>query len=558
MEHRRNWRRILLAGFFLVMVACTLISRIYESVSVPKVLTVFPKRKSVETVIAGTGTVREVQTDFCSVYPEIRIAEVSVTPGSQVKTGDELFRFQMASLEEKKNALELELQKARLNLERLAISAEAYGQVSQTELASRELLLAQRELAMGQQEYEAKWLEHQANLEKLKKDYERKKELAEDELLLQQEQQINGAYGELRSARESRNEEIQAAKREIEDLKEELEAADGSDPELEKQLARAQEDLAELERQWKSRINSIEDSYDMLEYENRRIQRGETSSRQAMDEAYEAAVKQENAAWEAEVNTLKALEKKIGDAQWDLDVAAREDEYVRLTAEQKARLSEVDRRLQELEIASLEKEIGRVDEMIAADGVVTAGRDGTVIHQELTAGRTSTGEERLSIAYGARVFEAEFDKEGQELSSGDLLSIDIPGSSRSVEAKIDSLNLLGEDTGTFRANLEELDLPIGTVTSYRCRKVSDTYQKVIPLEALRKDMTGYYCLAVRSRSAVLGEEFWAERMELTVLQMGDREAAVEGAILESDRLISAGNQVVNTGDRVRPVEDLGQ
>ncbi len=558
MERKRNWRRILLVGFFLCMLVCTLISRIWDSISVPKVLTVFPMRKSVETIVDGTGIVRQVQTAFCGVYPGIRIESVAVSPGSQVKTGDELFRYQMASLTEKKNDLETELQKARLNLERLDIASEAYNQVSQTELAARELQLAQQELAWGQQDHETKWVEHLANLENLKNDYERKKELAEDELLMQQEQQMNSSHGELRSARESRDEEVQTAEREIEDLKAELDAAGGSDSDLEKQLARAREDLADLKKQWSSRISDMEDDYDMLEYQNRRIQRGQTSSQQALREAYEAAVKQEESAWKAEEEALKTLEKNVEDARWDLDVAARQDEYARLTAEQKTRLAGIDRRLQELDIASLEKEIGKIDILIAAEGVATADRDGTVIDQELAAGRTVTGEERLSIAYGNRMFEAEFDKEGQELSAGDQLSIGIPGSSRSVEARIDSLNLLGEETGTFQADLGELDLPIGTVTSYQCKKVSDIYQSVIPLEALRKDMMGYYCLAVRSRSAVLGEEFWAERVELTVLQTGDQEAAVEGAILESDRLISRSNQIVNAGDRVRPVEDLGQ
>ncbi len=558
MERRRNWRRILLVGFFLFMLVCTLISRIYDSVSVPKVLTVFPKRKSVETIISGTGTVREIKTAFCSVYPGIRIESVAVSPGSQVKTGDELFRYQMSSLAEKKEELETELQKVRLSLERINISSETYGQVSQAELAARELQLSQQELEQGRQDHEAKWEEHLANLEDLKTDYEKKKKMSDIDLMIQQEQQMNSVYGELRSARESRNEEIQAVKREIEDLKAELEAAGGSDSELEKQLVRANEDLAELEHQWKNQISDIEDHFNILEYQNQRIRKGETSGQQALKETYEAAVKQENEAWQAEEEALEALEKNAADAQWNLDVAVRQDEYIRLTEEQKARLAEIDRRMQELDMESLEKEISNIDTLIAAEGVTAADRDGTVIHQELAAGKTGTGEERLSIAYGNRQFEAEFDKEGQELSVGDLLSIDIPGSTRSVETKIDSLNLLGEDTGTLRANLEDLDLPVGTVTSFQCRKVSEPYQSVIPLEALRKDMMGYYCLAVRSRSAVLGEEFWAERVELTVLQMGDQEAAVDGAILESDRLVSAANQIINAGDRVRPVEDLGQ
>lgn len=557
MKHRRDARRILLVGFFLLMLLCTVLSRIYDSVTVPKVMTVFPSRKSVETVITGTGTVREVQMSFCGIEPGLRVEAVAVSPGSVVKVGDELFRFQPASLKEKREELETELRRARLNEERLRISAETYEDVSQSELAERELLLAQQELARGQADHEVRWEEHLAQLEKLKKDYEKRKNLTEEELLQQQMRQMDSAHGELRSAQASRREEIRAAERKIEDLEAEIEEAEELDPDLEKELARAREDLEDLERQWDSRIINIEEDYDILDDQSERIEKGETSGQQALKEAYEADVKQEEDAWKAEEKALEELERKVEDAQWNQEVAARRDAVARMTADQKKRLSEVERRLQELEITSLEKEIGRIDGLIGADGVVTAGQDGTVILQELAAGKTSTGEERLSIAYGNRMFEAEFDKEGQELSVGDRLTIAIPGSSRQVEARVDSLNLLGEETGTFQADLEELDLPIGTVTTYECRKGSEAYPTVIPLEALRKDMTGYYCLAVRTRKAVLGEEFWAERVELTVLQKGDRDVAVEGAILESDRLISAGNRIVNAGDRVRPVEDLG-
>ena len=209
-----------------------------------------------------------------------------------------------------------------------------------------------------------------------------------------------------------------------------------------------------------------------------------------------------------------------------------------------------------MEIRDIERRLARIGEIAAGEGRVCAQVDGTVILQEMTAGRTSTGEERLSIAAGSRIFEAEFDKEGQELATGDLLSVSIPGSTRSVEARISSMNLLGEETGIFRADLEDLNLAIGTVTSYQCRRTSDTYQQVIPLSALRRDSEGYYCLAVRARSAVMGQEFKAERVGLTVLEMGSTEAAVEGAIFDTDPLITASNQVIISGDRVRPVEDL--
>ncbi len=596
MEHRRKWYRRILVGFFLFMLAGTLISRIYDSMTVPKVLTTYAKRKSVETIISGTGTVKERETVLCDIFPGLKVESVSVSAGSEVKTGDELFHFQMASVLEEKESLEEELQRAKLNLQRLDVASETYASVTQTELAQRELMLAQQALAEGQKEYDEQWAEHFVNRKNLDAEYERKRTMSDDELILSQEQQMASAEKELRNAKSSRDGQIQAKQQEIDELKAKIEAAKGGSTSvsvasganaaagmvvtetsagktavsaetsgasagtdtaaLEKQLATAQRELEDLKGQWELTISDIRYRYDILSIQYDRLMSGETTAQETLRDSYEADLKQEDAEEKADQDALEALAKSVENAQWNLNIASRQDEQAALSASQQARLAEIDRQLQEMEIRDIERRLARIGEIVAGEGRVCAQVDGNVILQEMTAGRTSTGEERLSIATGSRIFEAEFDKEGQELATGDLLSVSIPGSTRSVEARISSMNLLGEETGIFRAGLEDLNLAIGTVTSYQCRRTSDTYQQVIPLSALRRDSEGYYCLAVRARSAVMGQEFKAERVALTVLEMGSTEAAVEGAIFDTDPLITASNQVIISGDRVRPVEDL--
>ena len=609
MERRRKWYRRILIGFFLFMLAGTLVSRIYDSMTVPKVLTAYSKRKSVETMISGTGTVKERETVLCDIFPGLKVESVSVAAGSEVKTGDELFHFQMESVLEQQAELEGELERAKLNLERLDIASETYASVTQAELAQRELTLAQQALAEGQKEYDEKWAEHFVNKKNLEEEYRKNKALSDDELLLSQEQQLASAEKELRNAKASRDGQIREAQQEIDELKAKIEAAKSGSPvlptatgsnasagtnavsessavpeinavpeistvsetsassesdasaetdiaALEKQLAAAQQELSELKGQWDLTISEIRYRHNTLSLQYDKLVNGETSAQQALKDTYEAEIKQEDEAAKAEEEELETLKKNVENAQWNLDIASRQDKQAALSAGQQARLAEIDRQLQQAEIRELERRLERIGEVVAEEGRVCAEADGTVILQEMTAGRTSTGEERLSIATGSRVFEAEFDKEGQELSVGDLLAVSIPGSARSVEARIGSMNLLGEESGIFRADLEDLNLAVGTVTSYQCRRTSDTYQNVIPLSALRRDSEGYYCLAVRTRSAVMGQEFRAERVGLTVLEMGSTEAAVEGAIFDTDPLITASNQVVISGDRVRPVEDL--
>ncbi len=583
MNGRSGLYRKILIGFFLFMLLCTVISRIYDSFTVPKVQTAYAKQKSVETVVTGSGTVKEKETAVICTYPGLRVESVAVSDGSVVSQGDELFRYQMDSLLEKQKELEQEETRLLLSLEKNEISSEQYAQTTQEELAARELILAQEELSRGQKEYDEALERHNANLKKIDGTYKDSLDMTEDELLQDQDRQRQSVSTELKTAQLSRDSEVREAERVIADLEEKLAAlgggpgpgntgdspgnagiatpgnASGGEREaLEKELAEKKEDLESLKRSWQLKISEIKYRSDLLNDQYDRIRRGLTSAQDSVKESYESELKQEEDLWKVQEEKEDALERAVEQAQWELEQAKKGDEYARLTKQQQERMAGIDHRLLELDIESIRDESARIEELIASGGKVFADRDGTVVMQEIVKGRTGSGEERVAIAYGSLIFEAEFDKKGQSLMVGDLISVSIPGSSRSVEARIESMNLMGEDTGTFRAELAELNLPIGTVTSYSCRKQSDSYPKVIPAAALRKDSGGYYCLAVRGRNAILGEEFVAERVEVRVEYQGESEAAVDGAFNTSDRLIVAGDQAVFGGERVRPVEELSR
>ncbi len=581
MEHRRGWRRRILAGFFLFMLFCTLVSRIYDSITIPKVLTGYSKQKSIETLISGTGKVKEKEVVYFDVFPGLKV-ESAAAAGTEVQEGDELFRFRVDSILEKKEELTEQLEKLKLNLERSAVASEVYEQVTQSELAQRELLLARKELEEGQQERDEAWAEYFVEKKRLQSDYEKELKKAEEELQRSLAQDEQTACDELEEGVRERDAALIQSDRQIEDLKAEIEVAKQEEDrakrakkaspsdagaastlrqyraELEKlqlQLDRAWEDRYALEAEWERKLGELRNRYIQAQEESGGDGNGAADEKEELKKTYLAAIEQTENEWETAQEKLEALEKGVEDAQWNLELAARSDEYAGLTRAQQSRLAQIDRRLQELEIRSAERKIEDLDALLAEEGVRRSDRAGTVVLQELTEGKTSSGEERVSVAYGSRVFEAEFQKTEQELSVGDLLSVTVPGTNWSVEAVVGEMNLMGEETGTFQADLGELDIPIGSVTSYSCKKESEVYQNVIPLEALRRDMSGYYyCLVLRTRNAILGEEFFVERVDLTVLYQGSAEAAVEGALFDSDQIVTGSNQLISAGDRVRPAE----
>lgn len=561
-KRTRIYRRCL-AGFFLVIFVCTLISRIYDSITVPKVLCQRMKEKSVEHVITGTGLVRETGQIFYRIEPGLRVGSVEVDPGSRVEEGQVLFAYDLVSLKENQELRQQELEKLRLQLEREILSGETYSQVTETELAAWELHLAERALEEGRQEHEEKYEKHLQELERLKKEYEQKRDRTREELWIQQDEEEEAARQELRSAKNSRDSDLREARRKVSDLEEErkeMEDKEDGGKELarvERELDRAREDLEALEEDWEDRIDGAESRMDLIEDRSERISFGETSTQEALWETYEASVRQQEADWEEQEKNLKSLEREVEKARWNMEIASKRDESARLDKEQKKRMSLLARQELELDIKEKEQELRKLQALVQDQGQVLADRKGTVVEQEVLAGKTASGQERLSLADGSFCFEGEFEKEEQKVAVGDCLTVSIPGSDRNMEAVIEEIRLVGEK-GVFRAGFSEEGLALGTVTGYECRKQSDIYRQVIPIQALRKDTKGYYCLVARPRKAILGEEFRAERVDVRVQYEGNTEVAVEGGILASDPIIVRGNQVIQAGDRVRVVETLGE
>ena len=123
---------------------------------------------------------------------------------------------------EKREELERELEQIDLNIRREQISQEASGEITQEELAARELALAQRALEEGELEFADTQKEHQEELARLEQEYQDDRDLLEDELSRQQDQSWKSARQGLDTAKNSRNRELRAARRTVEDLAEEL------------------------------------------------------------------------------------------------------------------------------------------------------------------------------------------------------------------------------------------------------------------------------------------------------------------------------------------------
>lgn len=564
-RQKRIYRRLLL-GFFCCMLFFTVMSRIVDSYRVAKVETSLPEKGIVVKTVKGTGTVEAGEVTGIRVTEGLLAGKVEAGPGAKVKAGEPLFYYDSLSMADKQKMLLTEISSLELKLEQERLGAERYDGVSDTELARQSLAAAEKNLARQREKITKAAAEHDAELTRLKEYYDKRLELSDEELISQSREDYNRSQNEYDTAQLDQEAEIRRIKRKLEDTRrklerlEEKEDADQSEiEELYDLLDEYEEELDLAEEKWDLTIIQAEDDMDRKEEIYNRSRQEITSARLALQETYENAVSAANKSLETAQEEEQDAADAVNAAALAVDNARKNDHAQKLTAEQAVQLAELRCRETELALTEQREFLRELEELIAADGMVAAPCDGTVTLAEVEQGKKLTGEERFFLSSGDLVFEGSFDRdEDGNVSEGDEVNVHFDGEQRSVALTASQVDLVTSgETGTFLAKVPEGGASLGSRGSFECIKRTDVYNTVIPLNSLRKDMSGYFCLVLQNRNTILGEEYRAARVDVELLFSGDTVAAVQGTFTSEDRIISGSDRVVNVGDRVRPLSSAG-
>ncbi|MBP0962541.1 MAG: RND transporter, partial [Oscillospiraceae bacterium] len=82
------------------------------------------------------------------------------------------------------------------------------------------------------------------------------------------------------------------------------------------------------------------------------------------------------------------------------------------------------------------------------------------------------------------------------------------------------------------------------------------FDKVVPKTAVKKDSSGYYVYAVKSKSTPLGNRYLAEKVSVTVIAEDDTQYAISGDLGDSaDYIITASSKPFSPGDQVRLAQE---
>lgn len=285
-----------------------------------------------------------------------------------------------------------------------------------------------------------------------------------------------------------------------------------------------------------------------------------------MDEAGLAELK-------AQMDTASAA---VTAAQTQLENAQANDEVTRTNTAKSQQSAGYTVEAAQQTLDEAERKLTETTDLLAQGGTVLAQEDGIFKNASLSAGTVTSGNEFLSIGTGALCYTAYVEAKAQsKLAVGDSIQIK-PGGGSEVDATITEIlngadiqnasgtsgieNTTSQTDGTksgtvIRASLpEDMELTSGYADFSIQKKSETTYDKVVPLTALHQDSQGYYYLGIRTKSSILGEEQVAERINVTVTDKDDDNAAVTGGFAPDTKIIIASERSINPGDRVRVIE----
>ena len=553
------------AVFLAFMAALTFLSRALDSFTVIRVKTGYGKQDVVLYTIQGEGELTAGKTVYISLPENMQVEEIAASPGQSVKAGDTVLTLQMEGLEEERDALSLEYKKAELALKQEQMSLAPVPQVTEETLALQQLTAAQRALELGNQDLTEAKEEHEKASIELEHDYVQKKNRTREQVKEDNRKAMKSARRSYESAQKSRDSAVRKAEREVEDKQKKLDRLEeqgASDEELERaelELERAGEDLEDIQEEEdlkveeaRAKMYAAEEDYEDVDY-------GERENQEDLRREYEDAL-------EAEDEKLKEAGRKVQDLEESLYQAMEKVENARVsdagTAAGEAAAREMSVLKQEsmkLDMEEIQKKQRKIEEFIDSKGQIKAPVDGVVVDTGLQAGDRIQDGRQLRLAVGGLEMKAQIDRETAGaglLKKGSMMQVKLAGQSKNVETEVEDLNHLVED-GKIQvtAGMPEGQGRLGDLVSFTANIESGIYPCVIPIEALREDNEGYYCLAAEPEKTILGEELKAVRIQVDVLEKSSSAAAVSGPVTKEMKLITESGKPVSEGDRVRVVEE---
>lgn len=522
-------------GFLAFMWVCTIVSKSIYVEGLPRVTVVVPEGKYIEHIVEAEGIVIAGRQQAINTVSGLRVSDLNVQEGDKVEKGNLLLTIDLADLSSIISDKETELAKLQYHL--------ADTQFNQTLEAQK------KEISMlwAQEDYQNADKETSVAVERAQK------ELSDAESELNRHLGTAAPYtsdGERQQAWENYNnwkkrcyelaDAIAAKKHEIENLEETI-ANEGETEETKNALQRAKEELGELEKE-------------LTELERNEVTKPDYSQEESAYDSWQ----QKKTSLEDAVQTAK---RSLEDANSARESTLRQKRRDVASAET---LSPADSTvvIYELEIAEIQSELAGLYALRQQNGEIRAESGGIVskIQIEVGSRTTDTASILLTDEQSPCQFKFSITKEqGKYLKLGDTILIKL-NDNRVVDDKLEvSVDYLTENiTGGYDMMCrlpEDIGTP-GIGGSVRKTVQGDRQSTVVPVEALHKESESYYIYLAKEKSGILGNEIYAEKLKVNVIDQNDRYAAMEpGIVSEDTQIIISSSKELKQGESIRFNED---
>lgn len=205
-----------------------------------------------------------------------------------------------------------------------------------------------------------------------------------------------------------------------------------------------------------------------------------------------------------------------------------------------------------------EMQLEKLERLLEADGKVTAPIDGVIMRINLTTGdKTPDGTAMLL----------------SDLASGNRLVVQVPSSQDKYIARNDTATVKAEGKkkewkdltiDTVRTNEENKDLldvtiqlpadslEAGEAATMTATRNSESYECCVPIQALHVEDGKYFVYVVNETESILGKELTVQRIDVTVLDKNETNAALQnGSLGSQQQIVLSSDKEISAGSRVR-------
>lgn len=521
LEDKKQLAAKAFGAFFIVMAAAAGLSRAAAAVTVPLADVQSYQSGRLDMNLSGTAVVEAREETVVSLIQGQRVLSVAKA-GTQVEAGEVLLQYDTQYLQKSIEEKQAEIKKLELSLEQARLQGEPQERPAASDSAARDLNLANEGLAQAQSAYDQAWADIENTQNQAQSDY--------DNALAAANQEREAAYAQAQ--------ELENQAGELEDQGE-AEAAQAKYEEA-KQLR----------------------------------QKGDQSYNEAASQAqaaYDAAVSQAQASLSEAEASLNAQAQSQAQAQNAYASAQEEDAAAAANDRKSQEESSYNQQSIQVDIDLAKKELSDLEKLQQAKGQATAALAGVVTEMNVQTGGITDDSSYILLGTGGLQIKGSLQAQDlAKVEEEDQVEISVSGQGKKIQGKVTQVTAgevssqgtgdiqgetAGENTqagGYFYGEIPEGSASWGTQVTYSIEKQSgSSYEKLIPLSAVRQDNNGTYCLIAEPVDTVLGIEYRAVRVNIDVEDKDSLQAAVKGNLGDQDFVISGSSKEIEEGDKVR-------